>query len=102
MPDINTMKTILLGLLLLCQASFAQESITFVQAMTNIVVQPSQMGEIIGYVQNIRGNTNSITSSNLQWINVVRNNEGTNDYFTVCVIINVPVTNSSSISTNTH
>ena len=67
--------------------------------MTNVIVQPNQMGSIIGYVQTLRGTTNSpyqITSTNLQWISVVRNNEGTNDYFTVCVIINVPVTTTNN------
>jgi hypothetical protein len=66
-----------------------------------IILRPDQMGDIINYVQSLGAGTNSlypITSTNLQWVNVIRNPDNT---FMVCVIVNVPITNSSSISTNT-
>jgi hypothetical protein len=98
------MKKLILSLLLLSYCSIYSQETTNLPAFANpIILRPDQMGDIINYVQSLGAGTNSIytiTSTNLQWVNVIRNVDGTNDYFQVSAIVSVPITNVVNISTN--
>jgi len=98
------MKKLILSLLLLSYCLIYSQETTNLPAFTNpIILRPGQMGDIINYVQSLGAGTNSIyaiTSTNLQWVNVIRNVDGTNDYFQVSAIVNVPITNVVNSSTN--